>query len=595
MVTGRMENLIIDVRINDVSEIPEGVKSVVIYCRVSTTHDSQESSLAAQLKDAELFAKNHNYFIIGIFVEKESGKSDINRTAYMTMLGCVQEFHPTYILSKSSDRIARSTEVESSLQRICRNTGTKIRYVIDGRIIDPNNSTDVMTSSFESAVNQAVSLRQHNNALAVNKRKWNNPWLTKSNECFGFRYDNEKKQMVVYEAEAIYVRKIFEKYVFEGMGTTAIAKYLAENGITGYKSNALISESGILKWLKNESYIGRMHIHVTETDFQYGVGVESKRHAVPVEEHIIVPVPRIIDDELFELAQELIKDKARLHSAIRDISADVVKANFSGKHLFAHKVFCGECQNSMIFKYTDRKQEVGVYKCSAKKKAKRKEHNKNYSSDDVISCENPFSKVREEMLIDVLEKAISCYASYEEEIYANLMTAVENVLSRQKTKVSKTVDPLKKELKHIQNEYELAKKAYMRTTNEDLAKDIEKECETLKKRITFLEEQIGGEETVQNIIVDNRFRIETIRNSLEELKNYDEIDRDVVMQYVDKILVYNDGKIEVYLKYNRTYSAILKVDGKKQSLAPALSVVNNHTQGMTEVYLQVIQIRRKIC
>ena len=64
----------------------------------------------------------------------------------------------------------------------------------------------------------------------------------------------------------------------------------------------------------------------------------------------------------------------------------------------------------MLFKYADQKKTVGIYKCSAKKKAKRKEHNKNYSSDDVITCNNSFGKIREDILIDIVEKALSTFS-----------------------------------------------------------------------------------------------------------------------------------------------------------------------------------------
>lgn len=585
----KLGNILIDIRVNDINEIPKNVESVVIYCRVSTTHDAQEMSLRAQMDSAVAYAVNRGYFIVGIFVERESAKSDINRDAYMKMLYCVKEFQPTYILAKSSDRVARSTEVAASLQKICRNSGTKIQYVISGRVFDPYNPDDIMLSSFESTANEHVSLVQYRKAMEVNKRKREKPWLTANNECFGYRFNKELKRMEVYEPEARYVRRIFEKYVFEGMGTTAIAKYLADNGITGYKSNSLISESGILKWLKNEAYIGKMHIFTRATEFNFGVGVKSRRYELPPEKHVIVEVPRIVDDEIFSLAQEIMKDKRRLHASTTDMSPENIKANFRGKHLFAHKVFCGECGISMLFKYADQKKTVGIYKCSAKKKAKRKEHNKNYSSDDVITCNNSFGKIREDILIDIVEKALSYYASYEEEIYANLFKAIETVLKNKKMEKNSCIEPLKKELQAVKNEYEKAKKAYMRTELEELAREIQEECKTLLNRIHFLEEEITIESEQENVIYDNRFKIESARNYLKELQNHEEIDRDGVLRYIDKILVHNDGKVEVYLKYNKIYAAIVQ-QGKKgeQSLLLNLKKGNKNTRGMMVLYPQVM-------
>lgn len=578
-----MGNVFIKIYVQGINEIPKDVETAVIYCRVSTTHDSQEMSLKAQVQLAIEYAEKKNYFIIGVFVERESAKSDVSREAYMAMIGTVSEYKPTYILAKSSDRIARSIEVESALQRICRNSGTKIQYVMDGRIINPDNMNDLMTSSFEAVANQHVSLIQHRKAVEVNKRKWENPYLTKCNECFGFRFNKQLKQMEVFEPEARYVRKIFEKYVYEGLGTVAISNYLAENGLTGMgANNHLISANAILKWLRNEAYIGKMHIRTRTTDFRFGAGEKSVRRELPKEEHIIVPVPPIVDEELFNLAQEILDQKREMHARV-GFAQENCKENFSGKHLFSTKVYCGECGSSMLFKYVDRAKTKGIYKCSCKKKAKRKEHNKNFDRDDVITCSSAYQKIQEDLLSDAIGKAIDTYSSKEKEIYDNLMLAIENVLNNQRKKADNPCKQIQEQINKLKNKCEKIKTSFIYAEDKDLIDSLQEDYKASMNQIRFLQSELENEAEQENVIIDNRFRIERIRNYLNEIIDCNEVTRETVLRYIDKIVVTNEGVIEVYLKYNQLYEAIVcSDDNGQQSLSLNRTVENRHIQGMTE-------------
>ncbi|MGP4040206.1 YneB family resolvase-like protein [Gracilibacillus sp. D59] len=65
------------------------MKKVIIYCRVSTDKEVQETSIKRQQEELQLFANKYNFEIIKIIAEKQSGY-EIEREGIFEML---EEFH----------------------------------------------------------------------------------------------------------------------------------------------------------------------------------------------------------------------------------------------------------------------------------------------------------------------------------------------------------------------------------------------------------------------------------------------------------------------------------------------------------------------
>lgn len=126
--------------------------------------------------------------------------------------------------------------------------------------------------------------------------------------------NREVHEIKVDEAEAAVVRLIFQKYVNEGMGAQRISRYLLEQGIMNPKG-VNFANTTIVKMLKNPSYLGILRSGESQSE--------------------IFPELQIIDEETFERAQEIMKQRTMEHSE--------VPLNSKGNALLVGKLYCGHC------------------------------------------------------------------------------------------------------------------------------------------------------------------------------------------------------------------------------------------------------------
>lgn len=128
---------------------------------------------------------------------------------------------------------------------------------------------------------------------------------------------HELFDLVIDEDEAPLVRMIFEKYVEEGRGAQSIANLLNSLNIKN-RSGHNWHPSSIRGMIKNITYIGILR------------SGESRSKVLP---HL-----QIIDQQMFQAAQEITKQRSKSYEGIRH-----VPMNIKGQSLLAGNVFCGHC------------------------------------------------------------------------------------------------------------------------------------------------------------------------------------------------------------------------------------------------------------
>lgn len=81
-------------------------KSAVIYCRVSTTKETQQSSLLRQQQELEAFAKQQGYTVAASFQDQHSGY-DVEREGLLEMLDFMKAHEVKYVFIQDETRLAR--------------------------------------------------------------------------------------------------------------------------------------------------------------------------------------------------------------------------------------------------------------------------------------------------------------------------------------------------------------------------------------------------------------------------------------------------------------------------------------------------------
>lgn len=127
----------------------------------------------------------------------------------------------------------------------------------------------------------------------------------------------EVLDIVIDEEEAAVVRMIFDRYVNAGLGTSAIANYLANRGIFNRLGDNFVC-STTANILKNPMYRGVLR--------------SGDSFSEPFD-HL-----RIIDDEMFDAAQRLIEQRKRGGSSQRRMPLMT-----NGACLLSGNIFCAHC------------------------------------------------------------------------------------------------------------------------------------------------------------------------------------------------------------------------------------------------------------
>ena len=130
--------------------------------------------------------------------------------------------------------------------------------------------------------------------------------------------NREVTDLVIDEDAAEIVRLIFNKYVNEGYGAQRLCRYLTEQNIRR-ENGKNFPNTTINRIIKNPIYTGYLQNGEVRSEF--------------------IPELKIIEPELFERAQTIMKGRTMEHSN--------VPLNLKGNALLVGRIYCGHCGNRL--------------------------------------------------------------------------------------------------------------------------------------------------------------------------------------------------------------------------------------------------------
>lgn len=122
--------------------------NAVIYCRVSTKKEAQESSLARQKEELQRFASQSGFIIQSLIEEKHSGY-DIDRDGILEVLDLLKEGHVEALLIQDETRLGRGNAKIALLHAVHKYGGT---------IYTVNQNGELQLSESDSMVLEIVSI-----------------------------------------------------------------------------------------------------------------------------------------------------------------------------------------------------------------------------------------------------------------------------------------------------------------------------------------------------------------------------------------------------------------------------------------------------
>jgi site-specific DNA recombinase len=144
---------------------------------------------------------------------------------------------------------------------------------------------------------------------------------------YGYRYVKKAEHCDAYweidELEAQVVRDVFARYVQDGSSIGELARWLTGRGVRTRTGKTVWDRSTVWAMLRNPAYRGQAAFGKTKTADRHGgptrttrargerQGHRLTRHDQPAEKWTLVPVPPLVTEETFELAQARLVENAR--------------------------------------------------------------------------------------------------------------------------------------------------------------------------------------------------------------------------------------------------------------------------------------------
>lgn len=513
-----VHNRIIDVTERNLSNRKVTTMNIAAYCRVSTDKSDQLNSLETQKEFFLEYTKRTGDNLIKLYADEGiSGTKIKNRKEFQRMLADAEKGLFDMVVVKDISRFARNTVDLLQSVRKLKSLGIETQFLTA-------NMTSMGNSEFVLTIFGALAQEESANTSKRIKfgKKMNAEKGRVPNIVFGYdKTIGDYFNLSINENEAMAIRQIFQWYTEEGYGGSKIANMLNERGIKTKRGNNW-SQNSVCRILTNEIYTGKIINGKEEiADFLTGQRKEKDESEWFV---TIRPELRIIEDEVFDKAQDILKGR---HDSFK-----ITHERQSNKYLFSTLIKCKECGWSFRRTVRQYKNTYVRWVCSG------------HNGKGADSCPNAVT-VDEEELIQALQE-------YFQEILGKKKKVINYVI-KEFQRVYKAKDEnieYEKQLNAELNKLRKSREKYMDMYTDDLIsrEELNEKIGGMRKEIERLENELK----MVSYHLTKGEQLEAIMNStfkqLEDITDVHEMTNVQLKRLINKIEVDKEGNVDIYLR-----------------------------------------------
>ena len=302
-----------------------------IYARVSSDRQKDNHTIASQTAALKEYAQQNGYAVPAEWVFEDEGYSGANlaRPGLEALRDLAAEGQIEAALVYSPDRLSRKYAYQVLLGEEFSRCGVALVFVKSPAGETPEDQLLVQFQGMIAEYERAQIAERSRRGKRHKARQGVVSVL--SGAPYGYRYvkksDSSEAYYEVIEAEARVVRMVFATYTEQGVSINAIARLLNERQIPTRTGKTRWERSTVWGMLRNPAYRGAACYGKTELRPRQRVtrplrqrhGVPSRdsaNHERPRPEWIEIPVPALVSEETFALAQEQLESNKR-HSPRR--------------------------------------------------------------------------------------------------------------------------------------------------------------------------------------------------------------------------------------------------------------------------------------
>ena len=303
------------------------MKNAAIYARVSSTQQKEEHTIASQTAALITFAQEHDYHVPREWVFEDEGFSGANleRAGLERVRDLAAEGQLQAVLVYSPDRLSRKYAYQILLIEEFSKHGVETVFV---KAPQGQSAEDHLVVQFQGMIAEyehAQILERSRRGKRHHARQGHVNVLC--NAPYGYRYMRKTPETAAYyeiiEEQALVVRNVYRWYTAEGLSIGAITRRLNEQQVPTRKRISRWERSTVWAMLRNPAYKGLACFGKTRPVPRQRItrlirlrggttSRSSSNRERPREEWIEIPVPIIVNETTFDLAQERLQDNKRL-------------------------------------------------------------------------------------------------------------------------------------------------------------------------------------------------------------------------------------------------------------------------------------------
>ena len=511
---------------------------VAVYIRLSKEDgDKEESDSVGNQRRllTEYIADKEELILYDTYIDDGFTGTNFKRPSFQKMIKDIESGKVNCVIVKDLSRFGRDyIETGRFLERVFPDLGVRFISITDG--IDSIKQVYDMLLPIKNIFNEQYARDISKKVQTAVKTKQKAGEFIGSFTSYGYKKSpTDKNKLIIDEYASQIVKRIFDMYI-QGYGKQRIAMILNSEGVlcpTEYKklngsnyhnSNKLDSTtywsySSIDSTLKREMYIGNM---VQGTRFQRMRGKQKK---LPKEDWIIVENTHepIIDIETWDKVQMLLTKRTRKLD---------LKTN---TNIFAGFLKCGDCGRAMaknVWKLRDGTRVFDLY-CGTYRR-----HGKQYCTPHRLPL-----KVLEEIVLDDLKKIVGSIDNLKSLVKSQDLNVEKSkqIANTEINKIQLDLERVKKLKKAIYEDYkeELISKEDFLSYREDYS----------KKEELYLKQLEALEKKKEDSVTSDVFESPWLKRLLN-LKDIESLDREIVVEMIHHISVYEDKKIKISYNFS---------------------------------------------
>jgi len=342
--------------------------AAAIYARVSSDRQKENQTITSQTAALLEYAQANGYAVPPEWVFEDEGYSGaiLARPGLEALRDLAAEGQIGAVLIYSPDRLSRKYAYQVLLAEELSRCGVELVFLKSPAGSSPE---DQLLVQFQGMIAEYERAQIAERCRRGKRHKAQQGLVNVlSGAPYGYRYvrksDSSAAYYEVMEAEATVVRQVFETYTQHGLSINAIARMLNERQIPTRTATTRWERSTVWAMLRNPAYAGKACYGKTELRPRQRItrplrqrkGLPSRNsanHERPRQDWIEVPVPPLVSDETFALAQEQLQNNKH-HSPRRTMEPTLLQG----------MLVCQQCGYALYRTSTrTSKQKLNYYRC----------------------------------------------------------------------------------------------------------------------------------------------------------------------------------------------------------------------------------------